>query len=91
MSLVSMLAVYFIIWWVVLFAVLPFGVRSVSESANGVEEGHDPGAPIHPQMITKALITTVVACVVFVMFYAGVVSGILSLENLASLAGPIDQ
>ena len=29
-------AIYFIIWWVVLFAVLPFGVRNASEAGEGL-------------------------------------------------------
>ena len=28
------LAVYFVIWWTVLFAVLPFGVRSQAEAGS---------------------------------------------------------
>lgn len=58
------LAVYFVIWWTVLFAVLPFGVRSQAE-AGSVEDGTDPGAPVVPGLMKKALITTVVAAVVF--------------------------
>jgi predicted secreted protein len=88
MSFISMLAVYFIIWWVVLFAVLPFGVKSVSEGAHGADDGHDPGAPIHPQMVRKALITTLIAGIIFALFYVGVTTGVLSLENLASIGGP---
>ena len=44
MSLTTAIAIYFIIWWVVLFAVLPFGVRSQEESGE-VAPGTDPGAP----------------------------------------------
>jgi predicted secreted protein len=58
------LAVYFVIWWTVLFAVLPFGVRSQAEAGN-VEDGTDPGAPVVPGLLKKALITTVVAAIVF--------------------------
>ena len=31
MSLLSSAAIFFVIWWVVLFAVLPFGVKSQHE------------------------------------------------------------
>lgn len=64
MTLTGGLAVYFVIWWTVLFAVLPFGVRSQAE-AGEVRDGTDPGAPQAPALLRKALITTVVAAIVF--------------------------
>ena len=33
MTVAGGLAVYFVIWWTVLFAVLPFGIRNEAESA----------------------------------------------------------
>lgn len=58
------LAVYFVIWWTVLFAVLPFGVRSQAESGE-VEKGTDPGAPVLPGLAKKAMATTILAGIVF--------------------------
>lgn len=58
------LAVYFVIWWVVLFVTLPFGVRSQIE-AGEVEAGTEPGAPSIPLLLRKAMWTTVLAAVVF--------------------------
>ena len=40
-------AIYFVIWWIVLFAVLPWGVRSQHESGDSAP-GTDPGAPAMP-------------------------------------------
>ena len=40
----SWVAIYFVIWWVTLFAVLPFGVRSQRE-AGEVVRGTDPRRP----------------------------------------------
>jgi predicted secreted protein len=64
MTLPIGLAIYFTIWWIVLFAVLPFGVRSQHEGADMIP-GTDPGAPVAPRLLLKAAITTVVACVLF--------------------------
>ena len=50
MSVTTAIAVFFLIWWVVLFAVLPWGVRSQHEAGRDVEPmapGTDPGAPTH--------------------------------------------
>jgi predicted secreted protein len=64
MTIASALAVYFVIWWTVLFAVLPFGVRSQIEDGN-VVKGSEPGAPATPRLVRKAFWTTIVAAFVF--------------------------
>ncbi len=58
------LASYLVIWWVTLFAILPIGVRSQQEMGN-VVEGSDPGAPHMPRLGRKAIITTIVALLVW--------------------------
>ena len=62
-------AIYFTTWWIVLFAVLPFGVRSQHESRD-VVPGSDPGAPLLPRLAVKALWTTGLSAVVFVLILA---------------------
>ena len=68
MSVVSSLAIYFVIWWLVLFVVLPFGVRSQHESDH-VTLGTDHGAPHEPLLVKKAIATTLIAGVVFSVVY----------------------
>lgn len=68
MTIASALAVYFIIWWTVLFAVLPFGIRSQQESGD-VVEGTEPGAPVLPGLLKKAATTSVIAAVIFVFVW----------------------
>jgi predicted secreted protein len=69
MTLSAALAVYFIIWWTVLFCILPLNVRSQVE-AGEVTEGTEPGAPVAPQLARKAIITSIVSLVVFGFVYA---------------------
>jgi predicted secreted protein len=57
--------VYLVIWWVMLFAVLPLGVRRVENPG----PGQDRGAPENPQILRKAIITSLVAAVVWIGFY----------------------
>jgi predicted secreted protein len=66
MSLTVPLAValFLTIWFVVLFVVLPFGVRSQQESGDFVT-GTDPGAPVAPRFLNKILWTTGIAVIVF--------------------------
>jgi predicted secreted protein len=54
------LAIFFVWWWIVLFAILPIGVRSLDEEGI-IAKGHDQGAPAAPDLKTKALWTTVAA------------------------------
>jgi predicted secreted protein len=56
----SILALYFISWWITLFAVLPLWVRGQHEDGE-VTEGTEPGAPLLPRMGMKVLLTTVLA------------------------------
>ncbi|CAN2533362.1 MAG TPA: DUF1467 family protein [Methylosinus sp.] len=60
-------AIYLTIWWILLFAILPFGVRS-SEEEGDTPTGGDPGAPIAPKLWIKAVVTTVVSAVLFTLF-----------------------
>ncbi|WP_455372376.1 DUF1467 family protein [Limibacillus halophilus] len=57
---------FVIIWWVVIFAVLPWGARPPENP----EPGHAPSAPAKPMLIRKAVITTVISAVIWgVLFY----------------------
>jgi len=64
MTVAGGIALYFIIWWTVLFAVLPFGVRSQAEEGE-VVPGTEPGAPVLPGLLRKALATSLVSAVIF--------------------------
>ncbi len=81
MSPLSSVAIYFVIWWLVLFAVLPFGVRGQHE-ANDIMPGTDHGAPQQPLLLKKAAATTLIAGIIFagVYLYFGVLD--LTLEDL---------
>ncbi len=62
-------AIFLTIWFTVLFAVLPFGVRSQAESGDMVA-GTDPGAPVAPRLLAKAIWTSLVSVVIFGLFVA---------------------
>ena len=53
-------AIYVTIWFTVLFAILPIGVRSQDEEGT-VTPGTEPGAPSAPRLLMKALATTLVS------------------------------
>ncbi|MXP63207.1 DUF1467 family protein [Roseomonas sp. M0104] len=78
--------VYFLVWWTVLFAVLPVGIRP---DPDGQAPGNWRGAPEAPGIGRKALWTTVVATVVFLGIYSLITSDWLSFRH-GWLAMPID-
>jgi predicted secreted protein len=80
-------AIFFLIWWVVLFAVLPWGVRSQHEGGE-VVPGTDPGAPVIPKLGRKLAWTTLVASVLFAAFYFVFTRHLAMLEALMGHLGP---
>jgi predicted secreted protein len=87
MATSTVIAIYFIIWWVVLFAVLPWGVHSQQESGE-VVPGTDPGAPAVHRIGMKLIYTTVVASVVFGILYAVYVLDLIPYEFLKQISTP---
>lgn len=61
-------AIYGIIWFLTLFAVLPFGVVSQEESGE-VVPGSEASAPARPLMAKKFAVTTGVALLIYVAVY----------------------
>jgi predicted secreted protein len=66
--------VYVVIWWLVIFCVLPIGVTPANES----HLGHDPGAPANPRMGFKVLLTTGITTVLFGIVYLIIISNWIS-------------
>jgi predicted secreted protein len=59
------LMVYLVIWWTVLFAILPLGVKRVENPGRG----EDRGAPERPELKRKAIITTLVSAALWLAFF----------------------
>ena len=80
MSWFSQFAIFLLIWFVVLFAVLPWGVRQ----QNNPEPGHDPGAPVQPMLWRKAMWTTVISLLIWGIYYVATQVYGFSLLDLAN-------
>jgi predicted secreted protein len=68
------IVVYIILWWTVLFMVLPWGVK-IPENP---EPGHATSAPTNPRLCLKMLITTAIATVLWLVVYWVIESEIIS-------------
>jgi predicted secreted protein len=79
-------AIYFVMWWIVLFLTLPFGIRSQHEDGEG-SPGTDPGAPVTTGMGRKLIWTTVLSAVLFAVSMLAYNAGLLNVERLSRLMG----
>jgi len=80
MGWVSGITVFVITWWVVLFTMLPIGVRPPEKPG----DGHAPSAPEKPMLAKKFLWTTMITIVIWGAIYWAVTSDIYSFRD-----GPI--
>jgi predicted secreted protein len=79
MSITLGLALYFVIWWTVLFAVLPIGLRTQHEEGE-VVPGTPASAPARPRLLRIFLLNTLVAAVVFAIVWAVIVYRLISID-----------
>ncbi len=84
MSVATAIAVYFLIWWITLFAVLPWGVQAQGEQG---APGTDPGAPRIARLWLKLVWTTLVATAIFVICGTVYSYRLVTLDDLARLLG----
>ena len=92
MSFEKSLAIYFIVWWICLFVVLPFGVRNAHEAGEAVEEGNEHGAPVKPMMLRKVVATTILSAAVFALIWGQLTYGWIGFENIPFLGDmPVKQ
>ena len=81
MGLTGSIIVYVLIWWVIFFSVLPFGIQSNKEIFKEKIEGIDPGAPKNPKIAKKFLITTLITSLIFLVIYYLVNINVLNLRE----------
>ena len=75
---------FLVIWWIALFAVLPFGVKTQEEN-NDVVPGSERGAPTHVDFKSKIIATTLVAVVVWVILFLVVTFDLFGLATNDSI------
>lgn len=91
MPITTAVAIFFLIWWIVLFAVLPWGVRSQHEDDASIAPGTDPGAPVVPRLARKLLWTTLVSVLIFVGCYVVYVERLVTLDQLMAPFGSLKK
>ena len=68
MNIASIVVVFVMSWWIILFMVLPIGVQRDDSPI----EGNDRGAPVKHMLVKKMLWTTLGATLVLAAFWISI-------------------
>ncbi|MEM7302480.1 MAG: DUF1467 family protein [Pseudomonadota bacterium] len=68
MSWLTAIALYFLFWWLTLFISLPFRMRTQQDEGD-IAPGTEPSAPANPQIGKRLLANTVIAAVLFGLYW----------------------
>lgn len=78
MGLVSGIVVFVALWWITLYAVLPFGIKQTTD----LVKGQETGAPERTHIGRKLLITTLIAFCAWTLVYLIIDADIPFLDKL---------
>jgi predicted secreted protein len=73
MGWISGIVVFLLTWWVVLFMVLPWGLRR-----------DEMGKPENPRILQKLILTTAVSAVFWLILYGLIEADIISFRDIAA-------
>ncbi len=76
--------IYFVVWWISLFLVLPLWVKPQIEEENMVP-GTATSAPVAPMMLKKFIVTTLLSATIFLTFYLLSSYELISLDSIPFL------
>lgn len=72
------LFVFLLVWWTVLFAVLPWGIHVPEKT----EPGHAQSAPENPRLLLKAIVTTAISAVIWLCIHYVIDNGLITIPQL---------
>ncbi len=78
MDFITPVFVFILVWWVVIFTVLPFGNKASDKPVIG----HAASAPANPRLKMKLLWTTLIALLITAVIIWGMERGDLSIRNM---------
>jgi predicted secreted protein len=87
MSISSAIVLFCVIWAILFYMINPLWQTSQSEHGE-VVPGTPASAPVDPMLRKKAIVTTVIASVLFVLAYATVELGWITLDDISFIELP---
>lgn len=88
MGWTTILAIYFLMWFLSLFLVLPFGVKTAEEAGKELVPGQAESAPAEFKPLRIFGTTSLVAAGMFLLFYANYVNGWVDADTFKFLFSP---
>ena len=77
MTVVTAIVTYVIVWWLILFMVLPWGNRPRERP----EPGHTESAPANPRIWLKFAVTTGISAIFFLAIWAVIEAGWINIRG----------
>ena len=87
MTITGGIVLFAVFWFLALYMTLPLFVRS-QEEAGEVEPGTSAGAPDQPLMKKKLIWATIAASILWIIAFAIIESGVISIEDISFLTRP---
>ncbi len=81
MSPVTGIAIYVVIWWITLFAILPIGVKTQADE-DEITLGTTESAPHRHRMGFKLILTSLVSAAIFLVYFVLIVVFELSVDSI---------
>lgn len=85
MNAYSILAIYFLFWVMSGFIVLPFGLHTPDETGEVLMKGQADSAPSNFRPGRVALRATILATILFALYYANYVFGWVTTESIIGM------
>ena len=82
LGVITLIAMYFTIWWMALFAILPLGARSHAEAGIEPPRGCDPGSPVKANFKRKVFTTTWVSTLIWAALVVIIQSGWVHIPDM---------
>lgn len=82
MNWYAIFAIYFLMWVISAFIMLPFGIRTPDETGERLLKGQADSAPSNFRPAVVILRATILATTLFGLYYANYVQGWLTLDML---------
>lgn len=81
MAITSAIVLYAVVWFMVMFIVLPIGRRTQGDDGD-VVPGTQLGAPVNFDLKRTIIIVSSVALVIWAVICAVIISGVISIRDL---------
>lgn len=87
MNWYAIFAIYFLMWVISAFVMLPFGIRTPDETGEVLFKGQADSAPSNFRPGVVILRATILSALLFALYYANYMMGWITLDMLPGYAG----